>query len=65
MNEPTVMFWQVMLVLQIRLAARISGVAAGLVNGLKRIGRFMGQKKRGGRLESPCLASKLVKGEQV
>lgn len=64
MNESSVMFWQVMLVLQIRLAAGISGLAAGMVKGLKC--RFLVKRKKlAERLESPCLASKLMKGEQV
>lgn len=66
MNETTVMFWQVMLVLQIRLAAGILRFVTAMASVPGSLpGRFSGQKRHAGCGKDQCRIAGAAKGGKV
>ncbi len=66
MNESTVTFWQVMMVLQIRLAASIFAFGYGMEIGLKGIWSFFTKRKvYAGYPQRRDWMVKPVKGEKI
>lgn len=66
MNESTVTFWQVMRVLQIRLAASIFRFGNGMAMGLTGMWAFFARRKGyAGYTESRNWMARPVKGEKV
>ena len=66
MNESTVMFWQVMLVLQIQLAAGVYRFVNGMARGLTGFWAFFAKRKgSAGHLGSRNWMLKSVKGEKI